>query len=130
MGDSHLDEYDTSLPEGTPWPFSGLDINPTGKAGRPMFDDVAWFFAHPLDLEDYDDSYGAERFAARFAANDGVVLESWTERMIRSTLYPAMKEYALEVLNPGAAYPAPVPDAEGFVDELTLVLDNGTASYG
>ena len=28
------------------------------------------------------------------------------------------------------AYPAPVPDAEGFVDELTLVLDNGTASYG
>ena len=79
-------------------------INPTGKAGRPMFDDVAWFFARPFDLEDYDDSYGAERFAARFAANDGVVLESWTERMIRSTLYPAMKEYALEILNPGAAY--------------------------
>ena len=28
------------------------------------------------------------------------------------------------------AYPAPVPDAEGFVDDLTLVLDNGVASLG
>lgn len=28
------------------------------------------------------------------------------------------------------AYPAAVPDAEGFVDDLTIVLDNGTSVYG
>lgn len=27
------------------------------------------------------------------------------------------------------AFPAPVPDAEGFVDDLSMVLDNGVASY-
>jgi hypothetical protein len=28
------------------------------------------------------------------------------------------------------AYPAPVPDAEGFVDDLTVVVDNGVAGLG
>ena len=80
-------------------------INPTGAGGRALFDDVCWFIIRSPDLEDYDDSYGAERFAARFSANDGVVLESWQERMIRSTLYPTMREYDLRVLNPGGRLP-------------------------
>ncbi len=79
-------------------------INPTGSGGRSLFDDVCWFLVRTPDLEDFDDSYGAERFAARFAANDGVVLEPWQERMIRATLYPTMKEYDLRVLNTGAAF--------------------------
>ena len=28
------------------------------------------------------------------------------------------------------AYPAPVPDAEGFVDDLTVVVDNGVGGWG
>lgn len=79
-------------------------INPTGPGGRPLFGDLAWFLVRDPSLEEYGDDYGSERFAARFGVNDGVVLESFSEHMIRSTLFPVIKEYVLQVLNPGAAY--------------------------
>lgn len=81
-----------------------LIINPTGELGAPLFGDVAWLLVRDDAAEGFEDDYGSDRFGARFAVNDGVALESWQERMIRVSLYPALKEYALEVVNPAAIF--------------------------
>lgn len=79
-------------------------INPTGPDGLPMFGDVAWLVCQGPNTQEWDDSYGTQRFGARFAPNDGLILEPWAERMIRVTVYAALKEYRLTVLNPEAGY--------------------------
>lgn len=79
-------------------------INPTGEAGNALFDDVAWLIVRDSSGADFEADYGSEKFAARFALNDGIAMESWTEEMIRAQLYPTLKEYKLDVLNPNAGY--------------------------
>ena len=78
-------------------------INPTGD-GVPMFDDVVWFLSQGPISGDWDTTYGHERYGARLGVNDGFVLDPWTERMIRTDIFAAMKEYLLKVLNPRCGF--------------------------
>ena len=78
-------------------------INPTGD-GIPLFGDEVWILTQGPISGDWDTSYGHERYGARLGVNDGFVLDPWTERMIRTDIFAAMKEYILEILNPRAGF--------------------------